>query len=202
MRGHSVHLILCCRITSIFHTRTAPCLRNQHRLHDSTYHISGTWSSHPLAQSVLHRTSSHKIRVACFHHCLRSWRSGKTPLTLGAQHCFFLGIDFALPSFPSFSFLLVIVCLKYDSEVACLVSCLFRHFFADIFFCGVGIIILKVWYHYLVTSRTPFGVKIFELTLLKGNPVSSILNIKCGLLRVLISVHRITYRSKLLSTAL
>jgi hypothetical protein len=64
------------------------------------------------------------------------------PLGLGIRF-FFLGMDFALPAFSISSFLLANFCLKYESEVACLVSHLLQHFFADIFASGFGIIILK-----------------------------------------------------------
>jgi hypothetical protein len=52
-------------------------------------------------------------------------------------------MDFALPSFSIFTFLLVTVCLEYESQVAYLVSCLLQPFFAAICSSGFGIIILK-----------------------------------------------------------
>lgn len=124
---HSVHVILDCRITSIFHMLTTLCLRLQHRFHDTKFHMSGTRSSRPFAQSVLKPQNPHGVFSS-----MSSWTPGEIPFKLEARRCFFLEMNFALPSFSNLSFLLAIVCLKYESEVACLVSYLFRHFVSEL----------------------------------------------------------------------
>jgi hypothetical protein len=46
-----------------FFIQNAFCLWPQHRLLGTTYHISGTWCSHPFKRSVLNSTSSYRIHM-------------------------------------------------------------------------------------------------------------------------------------------
>ena len=119
--GPSVHLILSCLIASIFPKWAASCLRPQHSLHVTTFHILASDPATPL-QRVYCTVQYFKPQMSQ-DKCspLSSSKSGKTPLTMGARRSSFLEMDFALPFFSFFgdrgSAVVKVLC--YKSEDRC-----------------------------------------------------------------------------------
>ena len=120
------------------HTNCFPPTAPTHTLPDTTFYISCTWSSHILRRlywKVLQATW--RVLITVF---AKVWKyvfdinsSALFPFRNWFRFAFLLYIQFPLAT----------IHLKYDSEVACLVSCLLWHFFVDIFFSVVGIKIFK-----------------------------------------------------------